>query len=174
MTKTPLLLAEKIVARLTERGLWLAAAESCTGGLIAATITEIAGSSACFGYGVVSYSNQAKEQLLLVPKPILQEYGAVSTETASAMATGALRLSGADLALSVTGIAGPSGATPTKPVGLVYLALATHCRGEPYSPASTNQDVLVECHQFFGTRQQIRAQTVEAGLQMIWEYVKRL
>ena len=102
----------------------MAVAESCTGGLIAAAITEVPGSSGYFLGGVVSYSNEAKEELLGVPRDLLQRHGAVSGEVADAMAAGARARFGADLAVSVTGVAGPDGGSATKPVGLVHLALA--------------------------------------------------
>ncbi len=103
----------------------IAAAESCTGGLLAATLTEIPGSSDVFDRGFVTYSNNAKEQVLGITAATLETHGAVSRETAEAMAKGALTHSGADLAVSITGIAGPGGATPGKPVGLVHLAAAS-------------------------------------------------
>ncbi len=105
--------------------LTLAAAESCTGGLLAATLTEIPGSSDVFERGFVTYSNQSKQEMLGVTAAVLDAHGAVSRETAEAMAKGALTHSGADLAVSITGIAGPSGATPGKPVGLVHIAAAS-------------------------------------------------
>ena len=108
-----------------ERGLTVALAESCTGGLVAAAITEIPGSSGYFLGGVVSYSNEAKEALLDVPSALLEAHGAVSAEVAGAMAAGARARFGADLAAGVTGIAGPDGATDEKPVGLVFLGIAT-------------------------------------------------
>jgi PncC family amidohydrolase len=107
-----------------ERGLTVAVAESCTGGLIAAAITEVPGSSGYFLGGVVSYSNAAKEAFLDVPHALIEAHGAVSREVAVAMATGARARFGADLAVSVTGVAGPDGGTPDKPVGLVYIGVA--------------------------------------------------
>ena len=105
--------------------LTIAAAESCTGGLLAATLTEIPGSSAVFDRGFVTYSNDAKTAMLGVPADLLATFGAVSRETAQAMARGALALAGVDLAVAITGIAGPGGAMPGKPVGLVHFAAAT-------------------------------------------------
>jgi len=105
--------------------LTIATAESCTGGLVAATLTEIAGSSDVVERGFVTYSNDAKEAMLHVPTATLTRYGAVSRETAVAMADGALVCSPADLAVSITGIAGPGGATPDKPVGLVHFGAAS-------------------------------------------------
>jgi nicotinamide-nucleotide amidase len=103
----------------------IAAAESCTGGLLAATLTEIAGSSDVFERGFVTYSNAAKENMLGVTPSTLAKHGAVSRETAEAMAKGALAHAPVDLAVSITGIAGPGGAVPGKPVGLVYFAAAS-------------------------------------------------
>ena len=116
---------ESALARLLEdRGATLALAESCTGGLLAKRITDMAGSSAYFKEGLVTYSNDSKERLLGVPHELLQEHGAVSEPVAKAMAEGARKLAGSDYALSVTGVAGPGGGTDEKPVGLVYVGLA--------------------------------------------------
>src|SRR6185369_3356279 len=123
---------QELVARATElldlcrsKRLKIAAAESCTGGLVAATLTEIAGSSDVFERGFVTYSNEAKQAMLGVPEATLASHGAVSRETAEAMAKGALAHAPADLAVSITGIAGPGGAVPGKPVGLVHFAAAS-------------------------------------------------
>jgi nicotinamide-nucleotide amidase len=116
--------AAELVARYRGAGLMVATAESCTGGLIAALMTEIPGSSNVVERGFVVYSNAAKEELLGVPAATLAGYGAVSEETARAMAEGALKASRADVAVSVTGIAGPDGGTAAKPVGLVHFACA--------------------------------------------------
>jgi nicotinamide-nucleotide amidase len=105
--------------------LTIAAAESCTGGLLAATLTEIPGSSQVFDRGFVTYSNDAKTAMLGVPVDLLETFGAVSRETAQAMASGALARAGVDLAVAITGIAGPGGAMPGKPVGLVHFAAAS-------------------------------------------------
>lgn len=121
--------AERLIDALRARGLKLATAESCTGGLISALLTEVAGASDVFERGFVTYSNAAKIGQLGVDIEILQRHGAVSAETAVAMADGALRCSAADAALSVTGVAGPGGGTPEKPVGLVYVGQAF--RGRP-------------------------------------------
>lgn len=117
-------LEETVGKLLRERGLTLAVAESCTGGLIGHRITEVPGSSAYFLLGVVTYANQAKEQILGVRAGTLEEFGAVSTQTAEEMAAGVRRISGADLGLATTGIAGPGGGTPDKPVGTVCVGLA--------------------------------------------------
>ncbi|MFV0399680.1 MAG: competence/damage-inducible protein A [Oscillospiraceae bacterium] len=115
-------LQNALVLELKAKGLTVATAESCTGGLISKRITEIDGSSAVFGWGVASYANEAKMKLLGVSPETLTAHGAVSKETALEMARGVRKLSGADIGVSVTGIAGPSGGTPEKPVGLVYIA----------------------------------------------------
>ena len=117
-------LAEAVLERARAQGLMVATAESCTGGLIAAALTDVPGSSAVFDRGFVTYSNLAKRQLLDVPEPLLLQHGAVSEEVARAMAEGALAASSAFAAVSVTGVAGPGGGTPEKPVGLVWFATA--------------------------------------------------
>lgn len=115
---------EWIVGELTRRGQSLATAESCTGGLLASRVTDAPGASVVFREGFVTYSNEAKTELLGVDSALIELHGAVSPEVASAMAAGALRRAGADFAISLTGIAGPGGGTPEKPVGLVHIALA--------------------------------------------------
>lgn len=117
-------LAEQILAEFRARGLKLATAESCTGGLVAAYLTEIPGSSDVVERGFVTYSNEAKTQLLGVEAALIAEKGAVSREVALAMAAGALAQSRADVSVAVTGVAGPSGGTAEKPVGLVHFAVA--------------------------------------------------
>lgn len=116
--------AENLLAAARERGVKIVTAESCTGGLVAGLLTEIAGSSDVVERGFVTYSNEAKTDLLGVPTAILEAYGAVSKQTALAMAAGALVNSRADLAVAVTGIAGPGGGSLEKPVGLVHFAAA--------------------------------------------------
>jgi nicotinamide-nucleotide amidase len=117
--------AQHLLDTCRARGLKVATAESCTGGLVAATLIDIPGSSDVFDRGFVSYSNPAKETMLGVPRALLQRYGAVSREAAEAMAAGALGNSPADLVVAVTGIAGPGGGSEEKPVGLVHFAAAT-------------------------------------------------
>jgi nicotinamide-nucleotide amidase len=117
--------AGTVVARCKAKGLKVATAESCTGGLVAGALTEIAGSSAVVDRGFVTYSNEAKHEVLGVALTTLEQYGAVSRATAEAMARGALGRASADLAVSITGIAGPGGGTPSKPVGLVHFAAAS-------------------------------------------------
>jgi nicotinamide-nucleotide amidase len=154
---TPALLAEAeaLLALLRTRRLMLATAESCTGGLIAATLTAIAGSSDVVERGFVTYSNEAKMELLGVTAASLAMAGAVSEEVARAMADGAITRSRADIALSVTGIAGPGGATETKPVGLVFIGAAR--RGGT---------LLVERHIFDGDRAAVREASVAVAFRL--------
>jgi nicotinamide-nucleotide amidase len=114
--------ATTLIKLCIERKLTIATAESCTGGLVAGALTEVAGSSAVLDRGFVTYSNNAKQQMLGVPAETLKDYGAVSRQTADAMAQGALEKAKVDLAVSITGIAGPGGGSPDKPVGLVHFA----------------------------------------------------
>lgn len=144
-----------LVQTLIDRGLTLAVAESCTGGLIANRITDISGSSATFLVGFVTYSNQAKKELLGVDEQLLNKYGAVSEQTARAMAEGARRVSGADVAISVTGIAGPTGGTAEKPVGLVYMAL------------SSADGTIASEHRLSGSRLDIKQRASQTALNML-------
>jgi nicotinamide-nucleotide amidase len=116
--------AADLLKAYADRGLKIATAESCTGGLVAGVLTDIAGSSAVVERGFVTYSNEAKTEMIGVPPELIATYGAVSEEVARSMAEGALARSRADVAVAVTGIAGPGGATPNKPVGLVHFACA--------------------------------------------------
>ena len=116
--------AAAVLKLYKECGLTIATAESCTGGLVSAALTSVSGSSAVVDRGFITYTNAAKTQSLGVPMSVLNAHGAVSVEVAKAMAEGALHMSNADVAVSVTGIAGPGGATDDKPVGLVYFACA--------------------------------------------------
>jgi nicotinamide-nucleotide amidase len=149
-------LAEQAGARLLAAGWRVACAESCTGGWLAKCLTDIAGSSQWFERGYVTYSNEAKEQSLGVSAEVIRTFGAVSRPTAEQMAAGALHTSGADLALAITGIAGPDGGSSDKPVGLVWLALAR--RGS--AP-------LAEQQQFPGDREAIRRAAVATALRLI-------
>ncbi len=117
-------LEEKVVALLLEKNLVMACAESCTGGLIAKRITDVSGSSAVFNCGIVSYSNEIKESILGVKKETLLQYGAVSEQTVREMVEGVLKISDVDIAVSVSGIAGPNSDNTSKPVGLIYLAVS--------------------------------------------------
>jgi PncC family amidohydrolase len=152
-------LQERVGALLSQRGWTLAVAESCTGGLLGHLITNVSGSSAYFEGGIISYSNEAKERLLGVPHETLVEHGAVSEETALAMARGARRSLGTDMALSVTGIAGPTGGTPEKPVGLVYVGLAAEAAQ------------LCDKHVWQGDRAQNKALSAEAALDLLLRYL---
>lgn len=143
---------------LRARGMMLATAESCTGGLIAAACTAVAGSSDWFERGFVTYSNAAKTELLGVDEALIQAHGAVSAEVACAMADGALAHSKAGIAVAVTGIAGPGGAVPGKPVGTVWFVLAR--RGEAGR---------AELLQFGGDRTAVREQTVAHALRRLLE-----
>jgi len=148
----------QLAAALRARHWRVATAESCTGGLVAAACTAVAGSSDWFERGFVTYSNEAKVQSLGVSAALIARHGAVSREVAQAMAEGALRQAPADLALGVTGIAGPGGAVPGKPVGTVWLGLTV--RG---------QAPRAELLQLGGDRASIRAQTVHQALQRLLE-----
>ena len=117
-------LAARVVAENKAAGRMVAIAESCTGGLVAAAITEVPGSSAVLGFGFVTYSNEAKMQMLGVNEDIIDTFGAVSVAVAWAMAQGALKRSGADVAVAISGVAGPDGGSPNKPVGTVVFAVA--------------------------------------------------
>ena len=121
--------ARQVLEICRSKKLLIVTAESCTGGLVAGALTEIAGSSDVFDRGFVTYSNAAKQQMLGVPAEILREHGAVSRETAEAMARGAVRKSTADIAVAITGIAGPGGGNAEKPVGLVHFAASTRGGG---------------------------------------------
>ena len=157
-------LAAAVVADLTTTRKAVATAESCTGGWIAKSITDVPGSSAVFGYGVVSYSNGAKEQMLGVSNATLEEHGAVSERVVEEMAEGALRLSGADIAVAVSGIAGPDGDTDDKPVGTVWFAWAVRDGSNLLTDAS--------CEQFSGDRELVRELTVAHALQGILERIE--
>ncbi len=145
----------KLATLLPPLSLWLAVAESCTGGLIAHRITNVPGSSVYFDRGLVTYSNQAKEELLGVPLELLQQYGAVSSEVAVAMVDGLVSRTRARLAVSSTGIAGPGGGSKEKPVGLVYLA------------GAYDQKRVVERHQYEGSRLQIKEQAAQDALELL-------
>ncbi len=156
-------LAESLVTTLSDAGKTITTAESCTGGWIAKAITDIPGSSAAFAYGLVSYSNGAKEALLGVQKPTLVDNGAVSEAVATEMATGALQLSGADIAVAVSGIAGPDGGTDEKPVGTTCFSWAVRGQSE------VSADSESQC--FDGNRNEVRVQTVAHALRGALERV---
>ena len=149
-------LARRVLGACERRGWHLATAESCTGGLIIACLTEIPGSSSVVERGYVTYDNRAKAEVLGVPATLFERVGAVSEEVARAMAQGVLARAGVDLAVAVTGIAGPGGATPTKPVGLVHLAVA-----QGGGPTLHTRAV------FPGDRAAIRLASVDAALDLM-------
>lgn len=153
---------EKVVRMLSKHSLSLSTAESCTGGLVAGRITSVPGASECFEGGFITYSNTAKNRLIGVPGELIEKYGAVSTETARAMAEGARKKLGTDVAVAVTGIAGPTGGTTDKPVGTVYIAVARE--------GATG----VRKFQFTGTRHAIRRQTAEDALQFVFDEISSL
>jgi nicotinamide-nucleotide amidase len=148
-----------VVRMLVERSLTLSLAESCTGGLIAHRVTNVPGSSETFLAGIVAYSNAAKTELLGVSAELIREHGAVSPETARAMAEGAAAVTGSDIAVGVTGIAGPGGGTPEKPVGLVYVGLRTP------------EGVDVTKNIFGGSRLEIKTRSSQAALNLVRMYL---
>ena len=147
--------AEKLVKILTEKKMTCATAESCTGGGVGYTITGVSGASAVFWGGVISYDNSVKRDVLGVPEEVLATKGAVSPECAAAMADGARRLLKTDLAVALTGIAGPGGGTAEKPVGLVWFGLA--------SPSNTATEMKI----FPGDRESVRASAIEYALGLL-------
>lgn len=153
---------EKLQKALIARGKTLVTAESCTGGMIAARLTDRAGSSAYFLGGAVVYSNALKMRLLEVPAATLAAHGAVSAPVAKAMAVGARKRLGSDWAIAVTGVAGP-GASEAKPAGLVYLAVA-----------GPGRRLVVEEQRFKGGRAKVRKATVERALELLWEQIANL
>ncbi len=144
---------------LTAKGLTIATAESCTGGMIGARITDVPGSSAYFLGGVVAYSNEAKIGILGVKRETIETHGAVSAECAEEMVRGVRRLFNSDIGVATTGIAGPGGGTPMKPVGLVYMAIAL------------GDDVRVFRDVFSGNRGQVREQTTATALKRVLDIV---
>lgn len=153
-------LAKKVGTSLQEKNLILVTAESCTGGWLAQAITSIPGSSSWFDRGIISYSNSAKQEMLGVKAETLEQYGAVSQQVAEEMAKGALKHSQADMSISTTGIAGPTGGTPEKPVGLVWFAWAT------------KNTIQSQSQLFHGDRTSIREQAVEFALQHLIDTIE--
>lgn len=152
-----------VVVKFRERGLRMATAESCTGGLVSAALTDVPGSSEAFDRGFVTYSNAAKIDLLGVPAALIETHGAVSAETARAMAEGALKNSLADIAVSITGVAGPGGGSAEKPVGLVHFACAR--RGHETAHVERRFGPL--------SRTEIRARAVDQALGMLLDATAR-
>jgi len=156
-------LAAKLVGELVASGRTVATAESCTGGWIAKALTDISGSSKCFGYGIVSYSNDAKEGLLGVRAETLEADGAVSEPVVAEMVAGILARSGSDLGVAVSGVAGPDGGSDAKPVGTVCFAWAR-----------SGQAPVTETRRFDGDREAVRAQTVLHALERLREELTRV
>lgn len=148
---------EKIVKELQKRAFTITTAESCTGGLLAGRILNVPGASEIYNEGHITYSNESKERLLGVSHETLEKYGAVSIQTAKEMAEGAAKAANANVGLSTTGIAGPGGGTPEKPVGLIYVGC--YIEGETY---------VKECR-FQGNREENRSAAVEAALELVWD-----
>lgn len=153
--------AEELVALLSKKGLKVTFAESCTGGLLGATLTAVSGASEVFDGSIVSYANEIKSEKLDVDKDVLNSVGAVSEECARQMALGACRAFSADCAAAITGIAGPLGGTPEKPVGTVYVS------------AAFDGEVKVEHCIFSGSRAEVREQSVEKALDMLAEIIEK-
>lgn len=145
---------ETLVKKLTNKRYTITTAESCTGGLLSGTIVNVSGASDVFSCGFVTYANEAKERMVHVNHETLEKYGAVSEETAKEMAEGCCKEAKADIGLSTTGIAGPGGGTPEKPVGLVYIGCSCHGK------------TVVERHIFQGNREEVRSQTVSAAIEL--------
>ena len=160
------ILCEALANVLIARNMSMVTAESCTGGLIAASCTQLSGSSAWFERGFVTYSNAAKSELLGVPSSLIETQGAVSEEVAKAMALGALAHSPAHISVAVTGIAGPTGGSAAKPVGTVYLAWAWRD-----SQQALHSEAMLR--QFEGTRSEVRYATAELALAHLTELVEK-
>ncbi len=148
-------LAEEVVQLLKSAGMTVTTVESCTGGLISATLVDVTGASAVLNQAYVTYANEAKHSLVGVKEETLEAYGAVSEQTAREMAEGGAKAAKADAALAVTGIAGPDGGTSEKPVGLVYIG------------CHVNGNTVVERNIFSGTRREVREQSVGAALALL-------
>ena len=159
MNDTPEVLTQRLATQLLAKRQSVCTAESCTGGLIAKTFTDLAGSSDWFECGFVTYSNAAKTDMLAVPASLIEDYGAVSEAVATAMASGALRHSQADYAVAVTGVAGPGGGSDDKPVGTVWIALASA------------EQMIARRYQFDGDRQAVRAATMQTALELLLDLV---
>lgn len=154
--------ANHIMNACKKNGTKLAVVESCTGGLLGAVLTELPGSSSMFTHGFITYANEAKQEMVGVKKTLLTKYGAVSAEVAKAMAEGALKASSADIAVAITGVAGPDGGTKTKPVGLVHFACAMK-----------RKKTLSVKKNFKGDRSAVRMSAVDAALDIILAELKK-
>jgi len=157
-------MAAAVVGQLSSLGKAVSTAESCTGGWIAKAITDISGASAVFQYGIVSYSNGAKESILGVGNQTLEDHGSVSEPVVAEMAEGSLHLSGADIGVAVSGIAGPDGGSQEKPVGTVWFAWAVRSGGKVATQTS--------CQQFDGDRDLVRELTVIYALQGVMDRIR--
>ena len=157
-------IARSLAHVLLERGWKIALAESCTGGLVGATLTDLAGSSAWFERGYITYSNTAKSQCLDVPMEMIESFGAVSEQVARAMAEGARRNANVNIAISITGIAGPTGGSPEKPVGTVCFGWAINKNIQ-----SNEVETTVITKQFSGDRQTVREQARDYALSTLLE-----
>ena len=156
-----MILEEQVVKKIKELGFTITTAESCTGGLLAGRILNVSGASDVYNEGHITYSNEAKERLLGVKHETLESFGAVSSQTAGEMAEGAAKAAKAEIGLSTTGIAGPGGGTPEKPVGLIYLGC--HVNGETHTK---------KCN-FPGNREENRRDAVEASLEFLMEILSK-
>lgn len=145
---------QELVTKLTKNNYTISTAESCTGGLLAGAIVNVSGASAVFPGGFVTYANEMKNRFAGVSNKTLEQYGAVSEQTAGEMAVGCAKMAGTEVGLSTTGIAGPEGGTSEKPVGLVYIGCAIHGK------------VTAERHIFKGSRSEVRQQAVEAAIDL--------
>lgn len=155
-------LEERIIRELQKKKYTVTTAESCTGGLLAGRLLNVSGASEVYNEGHITYSNEAKMRLLGVSEETLKAYGAVSRQTAGEMAEGAAKAAGAQVGMSTTGIAGPGGGTPEKPVGLVYVG------------CYINGEVTVEECRFQGNREENRHAAVEAALQLLWKKLSKI
>lgn len=149
-----MLVEEKLMELLLDKEYTITTVESCTGGLLMGTILNVSGASQCVNAGYITYSNDAKERIVGVKKKTLESFGAVSKETAREMAIGGARVANANVSIGVTGIAGPSGGTQEKPVGLVYIA------------CFVNGEIEVRAHQFEGRRDMVRAQSINEAMKL--------
>ena len=154
-------LIESVAELLTEEDLTIATAESCTGGLLGHVLTSVSGSSVYYDRGIISYTNEAKNELLSVPWQLLEQYGAVSEQVAKAMAEGVRKLSRTDLGVSTTGIAGPKGGTKDKPVGLVFIGV------------SSKKKTLVKRFEFQGSRLENKDSTCIEALHLIKQVIQQ-
>ena len=160
MAEKPETLTQRLAERLLANEQMVCTAESCTGGLIAKTFTDLAGSSAWFDRGFVTYSNAAKSEMLGVPPSVIEDYGAVSEAVANAMASGALRHSAADYAVAVTGVAGPDGGSAEKPVGTVWIGVAS------------GDQANARLYLFDGDRQAVREATLNAAIEALLDLIE--